>query len=444
MGFFHLHRTSSSRSSSSAFSSTSSHSTPWTSTDSADDYMTATLKPNVMAPRAPLLNLPFEILQQIASYLDDASAAKFSLSNRQICYTIGTQRLAAYIASSASRFDARDRLEETIERALPGAWHCAWCDKFHLWSAKDGPASDFQTSATPCAEYNSSLTDNMGYTLRYSHLRLALSAHHHGPAHGLALSSLTHTSTSSITLFSTPIQTSISHVPKILSSHLLLHTSYSFLLPLWAAQHRNLLSSLLPLLPPLLTHHRASPNAHTALLAALDNVIRRGWTLPGAQPCDECATEWSVSAYPVPRSVAGKFLRVNIQTWRDLGRGGSPFDAEWRAHGIFFPGVRGRHACARTDTKEGERQSVRMLFESLEPLSAAQCVGQIEHEHEHAYSEASTTTTTTTTTANPWDTLAYSWVLDRQKQDLRVHEVEWRAIWKYIERRAGVDAQAEA
>jgi hypothetical protein len=379
--------------------------------------MTATLKPQSFPARAPLLDLPFEILQHIASYLDDASAARFSLSNRQICYVIGTSRLSTYVTSSPSRFDARDRLEETIERALPGSWHCAWCDKFHDWSEKDVPTFQSSTLQTPCAEYNSYLSDATGYTLRYHHIRLALAHRNHGFAHGLPLSAFSHSSSSSISLFRTSVQTSISHEAKIHEGKLLLHTNYSILLPSWAANHKNLIGHLWPLLPPVLTQHRASEYGHTGLMAALDNVVRRGWRVLGAHSCSDCMTDWSVTTFQIPRSVAGEFVRLNVQTWRDLGIGKSPFEHQWRAHGPYIVGA-GEYGVRAEMNRE--KSSVREAFEGSR-------FGIREDE------------TGTAECGNEWEKLAYSWQLDKKREEERDQEKEWRAIWKYIERRAGTE-----
>lgn len=419
MGFFHLHRTSSSsssRSASSTFSATSEYGTPRSSTDSAGDYMAATLKPQNSPARAPFLDLPFEILQHIASYLDDTSASRLSLSNRQICYAIGTKRLSDYITSSPSRFDARDRLEKTVERALPGSWHCSWCDKFHPWSALDGPTSRTQSLRAPCAEYNSYLSDDTNYTLRYHHIRLALARQKYGPAHGLPLSAFSHTSSSSITLFRTPVQTSISHEAKLRNGRFLLHTNFSILLPSWAASHKNLIGHLWPLLPPVLTQHRASEYGHTGLMAAVDNVARRGWRVMGAQSCSECMTDWSVTAFQIPRSVAGEFVRLNVQTWRDLGTGKTPFDTQWRAHGPYLVGA------GEYGVREGmsrEKESVREAFEEVR-FSRTEDASMYEWDNE-------------------WEKLAYSWQLDKKRDEEKDQEKEWRAIWKYIERRAGLE-----
>ena len=379
--------------------------------------MSATLKPDLIAPRVSLLGLPFEILQQIASYLDDASAAKFSLCNRSTCYAIGTTRLSTYVNTSISRIEARERLENTIERALPGAWHCAWCDAFHSWSLSDGPTTE-ENRGRKCSDYNSYLSDEMGYTLRYHHVRLALAHLNHGSKHGLPLSTFEHASTSSITLFKTSVQTSISHAAKIKDGKFLHHTSFSALLPAWAAESKNLISHLWPSLPSLLTQHRASEYGHMGLMAALDNVVRRGWRLSGIQSCSDCETDWSITAFPLPRSVMGDYVSLNIQVWHDLGTGQSPFDTTWRSHGPFLAGT--EESCVREEARR-EKGSVKRSFEDVQ-------WGDSYNEQAESMS-------------SHWEALAYSWQVDRRREEEHDQEREWRAIWQYVERRA--DMQRE-
>lgn len=160
----------------------------------------------------------------------------------------------------------------------------------------------------------------------------------------------------------------------------------------------------------MLTQHRASEYGHTGLMAALDNVVRRGWRVLGAQSCSDCATDWTVTALQIPRSVAGDFVRLNVQTWRDLGMGKSPFDLHWRAHGMYMIGA--GDFGVREEVRR-EKGSVREAFE-----------GEMEQEQGDG----------------EWEKLAYSWQCDKKREEERDQEKEWRAIWKYIERRAGVES----
>jgi hypothetical protein len=379
--------------------------------------MSATLKPILNPQTSHILSLPFEIIQHIATYLDNASAATFSLSNRHIRYAIGTQYLSRYITASPSRFEARERLEKTIERALPGAWHCAWCDEFHTWSATDGPTSAPQEPLRPCAEYNSYLSDGLGYILRYHHIRLALSHHLYGPGHGIPLRAFEYSSHGSVKLFKTPVQTWISHEAKIAQGSFLLHTNYSILLPTRAAEHKNLIGNLWPLLPAALIQHRASEYGHRGLMAALDNTVRRGWRYPGTQTCSDCATDYILSTHNIPRSIAGEFVRLNIQTWRLLGEAKSPFDTTWRAHGPFLSGT--EESCVREEV-DREAGGIRLAFEDPGSLDSGR-------DRDEACSSPE------------WEQLAYSWQLEKKQQQEEDQESEWRAIWRYVERRAGVE-----
>jgi hypothetical protein len=68
-------------------------------------------------------------------------------------------------------------------------------------------------------------------------------------------------------------------------------------------------------------------------MAAIDNVVRRGWKYPFTQSCASCRTDWTVSAHFFGHATGGQ-IRLVVQTWRDLGDGKSPFEQAWRAHGV--------------------------------------------------------------------------------------------------------------
>lgn len=314
-------------------------STPRTSIDSDfDDVIAdslATIKPSQTVPSqtASLLTLPVELVQQITSYLDSPSAAAFCLSSRFVCYAVGTNHLLKYIDASKSRFEKRRTIEAVVERAFPGHWFCAWCDKFHAWHPRIGPLSTSQERKRDCAEFNSYLHDGSDYILCYHHVRLAVNRALWGPTHGLPLSAFTHTRSTMAKIFKTPVPTKLSCTARIASGRFLLHSSFAIILPAWSATNKTLLRHLWPTLPHILAGHRDSDHGHTGLMAALDNVVRRGWKYPFTQLCATCATDWSVSAHAFPHASGGQ-VRLVVQTWRDLGAGRNPFETSWRAHGV--------------------------------------------------------------------------------------------------------------
>ncbi|KAF2129292.1 hypothetical protein P153DRAFT_290658 [Dothidotthia symphoricarpi CBS 119687] len=329
MNFF---RRSSSISSTHSHTSTSSNTltTPRTSTDSLP--LEATI---VLRKQPPLLALPVELIQHITTYLDAPSSASLCLCTRYLSYALGTAPLTGHLEAAKTRFERRSIIEGVVERAFPGHWFCAWCDVFHAWDASTSP-SNILEKHRDCAAFNSYLPagERYTYTLAYHHIRLALAHHALGPEYGIPLSALSYTQTSSPLLWRTPIPQTLSIEARISPTpepHILLRTTLTLSLPTRLLPHKSLLPTLWPLLPPILTSHRATPNGHTGLMAALDNVLRRGWVYPATQLCSCCATDWSVHVHALP---GGEWVRLVVRTWRDLGEGGSPFEGVWRAHGV--------------------------------------------------------------------------------------------------------------
>jgi hypothetical protein len=285
--------------------------------------------------KAPVLTLPVELVQQVSTYLDDASSASFCLSSRYIYYALGTDALSKHVGASKNRFEKRRTIEAVVERAFPGHWFCAWCDKFHSWGLEDGPknAGQEKEKKRDCADLNSYLHAGPGYILRYNHIRLALNAHLWGPEHGIPLLSFEHTEKNMAQISRTPVPTNLKISAKIVEGHFLLHTSFAIILPSYLSRSKLLLKYLWPTLPHILSGHRDSGNGHTGLMAAIDNVVRRGWKYPHTQNCSSCATDWSVTSHDFPHVTGGQ-VRLVVQSWRDLGTGRTPFDVKWRAHGV--------------------------------------------------------------------------------------------------------------
>ncbi|CAN9156460.1 unnamed protein product [Alternaria alternata] len=245
------------------------------------------------ARKTPILSLPLELIQQVNTYLDTSSAAAFCLSSRYVYYALGTEVLSRHVEGSKNRFEKRKTIEAVVERAFPGHWFCAWCDRFHAWSAEDGPKSQHPGGKRDCADFNSYLDAGNGHKLRYHHVRLAINRASWGDEHGIPLSAFTYEKKEMARISRTPVPTKLSLSARIVQGHFLLHSSYAIILPAFTTRNRNLLKSLWPLLPHIVTGHRDTPNGHTGLMAAIDNVIRRGWKYQFTQNCSTCATDWN-------------------------------------------------------------------------------------------------------------------------------------------------------
>ncbi|KAL5116481.1 hypothetical protein ACEQ8H_005602 [Pleosporales sp. CAS-2024a] len=288
--------------------------------------------------KAPLLRLPIELVQHVTSYLEAESAASFCLSSRYLYYALGSDCLSQYINSSKNRFVKRRTIEAIVERAFPGHWFCAWCDIFHAWDASSSPSNPHERGLSrDCSSFNSYLSAGTAYALRFHHIRLALAHSLLGSTHGIPLSSLSHASTSMSKIYHTPVPTSLSITPALSSnSTLLVHTSFAMILPSWSTSRKHIIAQIWPTLPHIVAGHRDSDNGHSGLMAAIDNVVRRGWKYPFPQSCATCRTDWTVSAHFFHHST-GAQLRLVVQTWRDVGDAKSPFDQSWRSHGVAGP-----------------------------------------------------------------------------------------------------------
>ncbi|KAF1839452.1 hypothetical protein BDW02DRAFT_486991 [Decorospora gaudefroyi] len=392
MGFFR--RSMSSSSSRSCSSTADSVSTSRTSMESgtediSDSIATITITKPQPPPPAPILRLPIELIQHVNAYLDTPCSASFCLSSRYLYYALGTDTLTRHLNLSKNRFEKRRNIEAVVERAFPGHWFCAWCDKFHAWTPTEGPKSTSennnnnnannknkkQSKERDCADYNSYLPASPTYTLRYHHIRLAINRSTRGSTtHGLPLSTFTHSEKTTATLTRTPIPTHLqTHARIINKTRFIQHTIFTLTLPasLTVLHNKSLIKHLWPLLPHLLAGHRDSENGHSGLMAAVDNVLRRGWSYPHTQCCGMCATDWAVACYPYHKDARSRGgsekVRLVVQSWRDFGDARSPFETKWRAHGVGSAMTTTASASTQLIAMAGMRAGdVRRAFESGE------------------------------------------------------------------------------
>jgi hypothetical protein len=216
-----------------------------------------------------------------------------------------------------------------------------------------------------CLDFNSYLNAGDGYVLRFHHVRLALAHAVYGPSHGIPLSSLTYTSSTKGKIYGKTVLGRVVVTPKLCNGRVLLKSAFSLIFPACITSRKNILSHIWPILPHILVGHRDSENGHTGLMAAIDNVVRRGWTYPLAQNCGRCLTDWSVGMY----TVGPHRVQLVVESWRDLGDGKSPFEQGWRAHGV--PVVEVSYHAQRGVDRYGEVRAgdVRRAFEEYDDSS---------------------------------------------------------------------------
>ncbi|KAF2682126.1 hypothetical protein K458DRAFT_420070 [Lentithecium fluviatile CBS 122367] len=300
---------------------------------------------------APLLTLPLELIQQIASYLDHSSAASLCLSSRYTCYAIGRNDLTKHLAPSCSlpRFQRRKNIE-ILERAFPSHWYCAWCDTFHRHDVDGGPTKFANETKRDCAEFNSYLHDGWEYVVCYHHVRLAVNRELWGKEYGISMEAFAYDERVVRMLGKVALDTRLKCRARVVESRLILHASYRFTVPTHRSlRSRGFTTSLVSILPQVVVGHRDSHSPHTGLRNSLEHALANG-RMSGQQLCSVCATDFSILCHqdstvptkPVttPAQPESQFT-VEIRVWRDLGNGRNPFDASWRSHGELGKGREG-------------------------------------------------------------------------------------------------------
>lgn len=287
---------------------------------------------------APLLKLPVEVVQEIASYLPRESAASFCLSSSYICYAIGTEQLHAYLKAALSKIQKRANLQ-IVERAFPSHWYCPWCDVFHKHETAGGPKNFAKETKRDCAEFNSFLRAGNHYVLAYHHVRMAMNRHSWGPDYGIGLEEFSYQQKGSNKILNVSCPANMDISTRIVANKFLLNVHYAISVPISLTKRSEFYQRLWASLPQIVVGHRNDRDGHNGMLYDIQHSTSNFWK-SDVDVCKTCATDYAVSAaYPqveATESCAGvnpKNVEIVIEVWRDLGNGKSPFDTQWRAHG---------------------------------------------------------------------------------------------------------------
>jgi hypothetical protein len=149
-----------------------------------------------------LLDLPPEIILQIAAFLPTSSAASLALCNKRSAAHLGSRPW-----NLLSSLEPEDRIQflSILSQDLPRHHVCHGCIRLHLSSSTPLPANinvpPQPASCIPASDRGGYSEDGLfrisnyffPYRLRFPHVQLALKQHHHGLDHGISLSDLSHT-----------------------------------------------------------------------------------------------------------------------------------------------------------------------------------------------------------------------------------------------------------
>lgn len=356
-------------------SHTSSTETPASATSSTISSQTP------LQENGPICQLPIELIQQIASYLEAQSASSFCLSNRYICYAVGRDQLYKFLHLSSTKFIRRKNIE-ILERAFPSHWYCAWCDKFHQYEKDGGPKRIGNETKRDCAEFNSYLHAGKEYVITFHHVRLAVNRVIWGNEYGMGAEDFGFKKVGSVKIGKGQMPMSLEIRAKIVDGKFFLHSNWDIVIPRSNIQKRELVGKLLANLPQVVGGHRNDHEGHTGLHTSVGHALERNWKYQ-MQLCSTCATDYLISTrLYIPDEVtnveevkATAPIELRIQSWRDLSSGRNPFEASWRAHGEIgncVPGF-GGDVVRLTNLKAGQ---IREAFERDTQLKSTTTLGE--------------------------------------------------------------------
>lgn len=263
-----------------------------------------------------LASLPTEIIQYIANYLPLDSRAVLALTNRTLCFHVGTESWKELKIPSQKVL--RMEFLELLERDVPHLWLCRTCQNLHRKTIK--PQQDFHPRGLDrfC---------NGFYCLSFSQVHLALSRHKLGRPHGICLENLACRGSRRISE-----TTILQYIMKlcIARNHngvdeLLLNAKYRFHGPKgWDPQ--SVIGDFLNLCP----HQRLrdAEGAVARLIKCKSKHFENGNGLNctkciGLKQCSQCPSEYTASLAPD--------LSLRLEVWHNLGPGRNTSDLKWKA-----------------------------------------------------------------------------------------------------------------
>ncbi|KAL2354385.1 hypothetical protein BJ546DRAFT_57593 [Cryomyces antarcticus] len=294
------------------------------------------------AAEGPLMSLPIELVQLIATFLPLSSQATLALTSHSMLSTIGGESWQA-LRLNRHKDEKRVFLAH-IENKFPKHRLCNRCARLHPRDDVEGPFEWEVLPVRKCVEKEGCI-HFIGFYFLYFHLvQLAMSRYLLGPAHGISLNTFyyLYQEKSADNNYCTHVEVNA----RIASGEFLLEARHRLF---WYRRgYKNLQSYLdhLELLRPC-PHLKVDSNYNAStfydtrigqdfslgerIACRLDHLNEEGSSCErccGLGHCQFCPTDYRVEVYD--RGVGG--LELVLLVWMNLGSGRTPLDPKWQSH----------------------------------------------------------------------------------------------------------------
>lgn len=274
-----------------------------------------------------LLTIPPEILLSVIDYLPPEALACLALSNRHLSQMLGAR---AWQALPITEGEARFAFLSLLSRDLPVTWVCYPCKKLHYRHLKRFPIT-WRYSGYGCDhEHTLAFLWRSYFSIRLSHVELALKRHRLGMDHGISVNFFTCTEVVEPKL-PTEVTNLLSVDANIMSNELFVRVQQWTLVP----QDKRYKLANKPLINSLCWHTNFQtaidyqPNHIPRLVQSqLDQLQTGSAQVAVTRSCEYCFMDFEM----VAKDFGDRGVAIVLTRWLNLGSGADPRNAKWYSH----------------------------------------------------------------------------------------------------------------
>ncbi|MCJ1359904.1 MAG: hypothetical protein MMC33_009907 [Icmadophila ericetorum] len=289
-------------------------------------------------PTPPLLGLPPEIVQHIATFLPVTFAAVFALSCKAVRNTIGPRweelQHPSFRAPSSLERDAYREFLEKIAQDSPDYLLCKFCCLLHRWDIDDRPGANAMLGPPVphqwCHIADGGLSLCGEYNIDYKHVKLAMRRHRLGELWGILLDNFSchrpvvHPPSDLRLLGKKDLDDFRARV-KIVDDNLFIEIQFT----VWLGEMRSVQQQLDRYGIQICVHDNPNLYNHLWFQDQLLEHLKSGQSTAPDQistsQCAYCPTEFSARW----TGLFGNIPRAEISIWKCLGAGGEKRDWKW-------------------------------------------------------------------------------------------------------------------